>query len=113
MYNPDAHFFLFLMYWTDCSLAGALGLLKILIYKVVSAPHNSCDVVLPCYMLRKLCYAGLCRWEYHRDLGANLDNDLLVLKVIISVFALSVSFNHIHLSIWTYEFYLISQTDLN
>ncbi|XP_008675572.1 uncharacterized protein [Zea mays] len=23
---------------------------------------------------------GLCRWEYHRDLGANLDNDLLVLK---------------------------------
>ncbi|XP_008664542.1 uncharacterized protein [Zea mays] len=24
---------------------------------------------------------GLCRWEYHRDLGANLDNDLLVLKI--------------------------------
>lgn len=64
-------------------------------------------------MLRKLCYAGLCRWEYHRDLGANLDNDLLVLKVIISVFALYVSFNHVHLSIWAYEFHSICQTDLN
>ncbi|CAN6330689.1 unnamed protein product [Urochloa humidicola] len=40
-YSPAAHFFLFLVQWTDCSLAGALGLLRILIYK------------------------GLCRWEYH------------------------------------------------
>ncbi|CAL5084534.1 unnamed protein product [Urochloa decumbens] len=33
-YCPAAHFFLFLVQWTDCSLAGALGLLRILIYKV-------------------------------------------------------------------------------
>ncbi|WOL00215.1 hypothetical protein Cni_G08928 [Canna indica] len=33
-YSPAAHFFLFLVQWTDCSLAGALGLLRIMIYKV-------------------------------------------------------------------------------
>ncbi|KAK8945860.1 hypothetical protein KSP40_PGU017044 [Platanthera guangdongensis] len=33
-YSPAAHLFLFLLQWTDCSLAGALGLLRILIYKV-------------------------------------------------------------------------------
>ncbi|KAH7439745.1 hypothetical protein KP509_04G074300 [Ceratopteris richardii] len=33
-YSPAAPFFLFLVRWTDCSLAGALGLLRILIYKV-------------------------------------------------------------------------------
>lgn len=33
-YSPAAHFLLFLVRWTDCSLAGALGLLRILIYKV-------------------------------------------------------------------------------
>ncbi|KAJ7546596.1 hypothetical protein O6H91_08G045800 [Diphasiastrum complanatum] len=33
-YSPVAQFFLFLVQWTDCSLAGALGLLRILIYKV-------------------------------------------------------------------------------
>uniref|UniRef100_A0A0E0KWV9 RING-type domain-containing protein n=1 Tax=Oryza punctata TaxID=4537 RepID=A0A0E0KWV9_ORYPU len=33
-YSPAAQFFLFLVQWTDCSLAGALGLLRILIYKV-------------------------------------------------------------------------------
>ncbi|KAL5740410.1 hypothetical protein ACOSQ2_029590 [Xanthoceras sorbifolium] len=32
-YSPAAHTFLFLVQWTDCRLAGALGLLKILIYK--------------------------------------------------------------------------------
>ncbi|KAL5710317.1 E3 ubiquitin-protein ligase airp2 [Ranunculus cassubicifolius] len=32
-YSPAAHFFLFLVQWTDCQLAGALGLLRILIYK--------------------------------------------------------------------------------
>ncbi|KAG8079487.1 hypothetical protein GUJ93_ZPchr0007g6034 [Zizania palustris] len=35
-YCPAAHFFLFLVQFTDCSLAGALGLLRILIYKVYS-----------------------------------------------------------------------------
>ncbi|XP_074591485.1 E3 ubiquitin-protein ligase AIRP2-like isoform X1 [Curcuma longa] len=34
-YSPTAHLFLFLVQWTDCSFAGALGLLRILIYKVV------------------------------------------------------------------------------
>ncbi|KAK9681933.1 hypothetical protein RND81_10G037900 [Saponaria officinalis] len=33
-YAPAAHFLLFLVQWTDCNLAGALGLLRILIYKV-------------------------------------------------------------------------------
>lgn len=33
-YSPAAHFLLFLVQWTDCHLAGALGLLRILIYKV-------------------------------------------------------------------------------
>ncbi|EHA8586705.1 E3 ubiquitin-protein ligase AIRP2 [Cocos nucifera] len=33
-YSPAARLFLFLVQWTDCSLAGALGLLRILIYKV-------------------------------------------------------------------------------
>ncbi|GMH30346.1 hypothetical protein Nepgr_032189 [Nepenthes gracilis] len=33
-YSPAAHFFLFLVQWTDCHLAGVLGLLRILIYKV-------------------------------------------------------------------------------
>ncbi|CAK9326959.1 unnamed protein product [Citrullus colocynthis] len=31
-YSPAAPFFLFLVQWTDCYLAGALGLLRILIY---------------------------------------------------------------------------------
>ncbi|KAJ6769815.1 E3 UBIQUITIN-PROTEIN LIGASE RNF8-LIKE [Salix purpurea] len=33
-YAPAASLFLFLFQWTDCHLAGALGLLRILIYKV-------------------------------------------------------------------------------
>lgn len=32
-YSPCAHIFLFLVQWSDCHLAGALGLLRILIYK--------------------------------------------------------------------------------
>ncbi|XP_010543197.1 PREDICTED: E3 ubiquitin-protein ligase rnf8-A isoform X3 [Tarenaya hassleriana] len=32
-YSPAAHLFLFLLQWTDCHFAGALGLLRILIYK--------------------------------------------------------------------------------
>ena len=33
-YSSAARFFLFLVQWTDCNLAGALGLLRILIYLV-------------------------------------------------------------------------------
>ena len=33
-YSPAAQFFLFLVQWSDCHFAGALGLLRILIYKV-------------------------------------------------------------------------------
>ena len=33
-YSPAARLFLFLVQWTDCNLAGALGLLRILIYLV-------------------------------------------------------------------------------
>lgn len=32
-YSPCAHMFLFLVQWTDCKLAGALGLIRVLIYK--------------------------------------------------------------------------------
>ncbi|VVB12838.1 unnamed protein product [Arabis nemorensis] len=32
-YSPAAHLFLFLLQWTDCHFVGALGLLRILIYK--------------------------------------------------------------------------------
>ncbi|KAK6125969.1 hypothetical protein DH2020_040277 [Rehmannia glutinosa] len=32
-YSPCAHIFLFLVQWADCHLAGALGLIRILIYK--------------------------------------------------------------------------------
>ncbi|CAL5335116.1 unnamed protein product [Camellia sinensis] len=32
-YSPCSRIFLFLVQWTDCHLAGALGLLRILIYK--------------------------------------------------------------------------------
>ncbi|KAL5538370.1 hypothetical protein UlMin_045389 [Ulmus minor] len=32
-YSPAAQFFMFLVQWTDCHLAGSLGLLRILIYK--------------------------------------------------------------------------------
>lgn len=46
-YSPAAHLFLFLVQWTDCSLAGALGLLRILIYKVNA---------LPCYPTRSIIF---------------------------------------------------------
>ena len=34
-YGPTAHFLMFFISWTDCRLAGTLGLLHILIYKVI------------------------------------------------------------------------------
>ncbi|XP_059296494.1 E3 ubiquitin-protein ligase AIRP2 isoform X1 [Lycium ferocissimum] len=43
-YSPCAQFFLFLVQWTDCHFAGALGLLRILIYKVT----------FPFFLLRRL-----------------------------------------------------------
>lgn len=43
-YSPAAHLFLFLVQWTDCNLAGALGLLRILIYKVRSKVFWLLDV---------------------------------------------------------------------
>jgi hypothetical protein len=33
-YSQSAQFLLFLVKWTDCHLAGALGLINILVYKV-------------------------------------------------------------------------------
>lgn len=35
-YSSVAHLFLFLVQWTDCHLAGVLGLLRIHIYMVIS-----------------------------------------------------------------------------
>ncbi|WOG96007.1 hypothetical protein DCAR_0415337 [Daucus carota subsp. sativus] len=40
-YSSRAHFFLFLVQWTDCHLAGALGLLRILIYKAYEGGKTS------------------------------------------------------------------------
>ncbi|CAN6581431.1 unnamed protein product [Malus baccata var. baccata] len=40
-YRPAAQFFWFLIRWTDCHLAGALGLLRILIYKDNIARRSS------------------------------------------------------------------------
>jgi len=33
-HSPAAQFLLFMFKWTDCHLAGALGLLRVLVYKV-------------------------------------------------------------------------------
>ena len=62
-YSPVAHLFLFLVQWTDCSLAGALGLLRILIYKVMSlysssiidllVEHERYDYVVLLWLARK------------------------------------------------------------
>ncbi|XP_009787546.1 E3 ubiquitin-protein ligase AIRP2 [Nicotiana tabacum] len=40
-YSPCAHIFLFLVQWSDCHLAGALGLLRILIYKAYEGGKTS------------------------------------------------------------------------
>lgn len=43
-YTPAAQFLLFLVQWTDCHLAGTLGLLRVLIYMVrynFSLPYSS------------------------------------------------------------------------
>lgn len=46
-YSQAAHTFLFLVQWIDCRLAGALGLLRILIYKVIimNLFHTNCNVI--------------------------------------------------------------------
>lgn len=46
-YSPCAHIFLFLVQWTDCHLAGALGLIRILISKV--------SPVVLCVFVHLLC----------------------------------------------------------
>ncbi|KAI5663509.1 hypothetical protein M9H77_22832 [Catharanthus roseus] len=43
-YSPCAHIFLFLVQWTDCHLAGALGLLRILIYKAYEDGRTTMSV---------------------------------------------------------------------
>lgn len=50
-YSPCAHVFLFLVQWTDCHLAGALGLIRILIYKVILLSFMRCVL---CILLKKL-----------------------------------------------------------
>jgi hypothetical protein len=50
-YSPAAQIFLFLVQWTDCNLAGALGLLRILIYLVRSFPR---------YSFQFACYRIVC-----------------------------------------------------
>lgn len=51
-YSPAAHFLLFLVRWTNCSLAGALGLLRILIYKVLCS-HNLTSILYPVAYFRE------------------------------------------------------------
>lgn len=55
-YSPAAHIFLFLVQWTDCSLAGALGLLRILIYKV-------CGMLCPCRVVGSVLTLWICPAE--------------------------------------------------
>nr|DAD28482.1 TPA_asm: hypothetical protein HUJ06_029950 [Nelumbo nucifera] len=45
-YSPAARLFLFLVQWTDCHLAGSLGLLRILIYKVHFFPLLGAHVLI-------------------------------------------------------------------
>lgn len=61
-YSPVAHFFLCLVQWTNCHLAGALGLLRILIYKVF--PFLCTRIFCLIYLLFSLrvissCFFGL------------------------------------------------------
>jgi len=55
-YSPAAHIFVFLVQWTDCSLAGALGLLRILIYKVC--------VMLCCRFVGSVLTLSMCPAEF-------------------------------------------------
>ncbi|CAO2825163.1 unnamed protein product [Amaranthus hypochondriacus] len=43
-YSPAAHLFLFFVQWTDCYLAGALGLLRILIYMTYADGRTTMSV---------------------------------------------------------------------
>ncbi|XP_058109105.1 E3 ubiquitin-protein ligase AIRP2-like [Magnolia sinica] len=43
-YSPAAHLFLFLVQWADCSLAGHLGLLRILIYQAYADGKTTMSV---------------------------------------------------------------------
>ncbi|KAF8396934.1 hypothetical protein HHK36_018569 [Tetracentron sinense] len=60
-YSPAAHLFLFLVQWTDCHLAGSLGFLRILIYKVNAFYYRPCIMLIllsycrPMRMARPLC----------------------------------------------------------
>lgn len=49
-YSPCAHIFLFLVQWADCHLAGALGLIRILIYKVVLCFMRNVHCALLCLL---------------------------------------------------------------
>ncbi|GAB4833969.1 E3 ubiquitin-protein ligase airp2 [Ancistrocladus abbreviatus] len=43
-YSPCAHLFLFLVQWTDCYFAGALGLLRILIYEAFNDGRTTMSI---------------------------------------------------------------------
>lgn len=69
-YSPAAQFFLFFVQWSDCHLAGALGLLRILIFQVkISKLFCKCficgipDIISIDTCLHKL--TGLWRWHHH------------------------------------------------
>ena len=60
LHGPAAQFFLFLVQWTDCHLAGALGLLRILIYMVYFFPpclHLSFSTVPPLVLPQNFHYS--------------------------------------------------------
>mgnify|MGYP000081823396 CR=1 FL=1 len=58
-YSRAARFFLFLVRWTDCSLAGALGLLRILICKVYVNILNTFHKSILAYMFVIIFYSIL------------------------------------------------------
>ena len=43
-YSPATRLFIFLVQWTDCNLAGALGLLRILIYLAPSDGNTTMSI---------------------------------------------------------------------
>ncbi|KAK3019260.1 hypothetical protein RJ639_004209 [Escallonia herrerae] len=63
-YSPVAHIFLFLFQWADCQLVGAIGLLRILIYKTYANGKSTLSVherrasIREFYVGFPLCYTG-------------------------------------------------------
>ncbi|KAK7339869.1 hypothetical protein VNO77_20555 [Canavalia gladiata] len=68
-YSPAAQFFLFLVRWTDCHLAGALGFLRILIYKAYQDEKTTISIYERKASLKEfygVVFPSL--WQLHRGI---------------------------------------------